>query len=45
MIEFGGEEFNESKFTTQNLEIKLLKDFGEKIVIHEEKSKERQYYI
>ena len=30
LIETGGEEFIESNFTTQKLEIKLLKHFGDK---------------
>ena len=32
LIEIGGEEFIESNFTTQKLEIKLLKHFGDKIL-------------
>ena len=43
LIEIGGEEFIESNFTTQKLEIKLLKHFGDRI--GESKNKERQYYI
>ena len=31
LIEIGGEEFSESNFTTQKLQIKLLKHFGGKI--------------
>ena len=34
-----GEKFIESNFTTQKLEIKLLKHFGDKIVIHKGKTR------
>ena len=33
LMETGSEEFIESNFTTQKLEIKLLKQFGDKIAI------------
>ena len=39
LIEIGGEEFIESNFTTQKLEMKLLKHFGDKIVIHKGKTR------
>ena len=39
LIEIGSEEFVESNFTTQKLEIKLLKHFGDKIVIHKRKTR------
>ena len=39
LTEIGGEEFIEWNFTTQKLEIKLLKHFGDKIVIHKGKTR------
>ena len=43
LIKIGGEEFIKSNFTTQKLEIKLLKHFGDRI--GQSKNKESQYYI
>ena len=39
LIEIGGEKFIESNLTIQKLEIKLLKLFGDKIVIHKGKTR------
>ena len=39
LIEIGGEKFIGSNLTTQKLEIKLLKLFGDKIVIHKGKTR------
>ena len=38
-----GEKFIESNFTTQKLEIKLLKHFGDKIVIHKGKTRRSNF--
>ena len=39
LIEIGSEEFIESNFITQKLEIKLLKHFGDKTVIRQRKTR------
>ena len=39
MIEIGGGDSIELNFTTQKLKIKLLKHFGDKVVIHQGKTR------